>query len=96
MEKIKFMNMKEGIVYERESDGKLFKKIGERLLSADPEGTFKETEDVSLADLFSKTHKNANDSLMDIYNLMVSGNISEQKNAHNRLLREIILFRNVS
>lgn len=87
---MKFSELKSGKIYERESDGLLFKKVGERFLSAKEGETFKETEDISLSDKFSLTHKQANDSLLDIFNTYKNGSIEEKQLAHDRLLLEII------
>lgn len=87
---MKFTELKPGKVYERESDNRLFKKVGERFLSAKEGETFKETEEISLSDTFKQTHKEANDSLLDIYNVWKNGHIEEQQRAFDRMLLEII------
>jgi transposase-like protein len=83
---LKFTELSAGSNYERVSDGKIFKKIGERFLCASEGETFKETDQISLSDRFVKTHKQANDSLMDIFHTWKSGDISEKQAAHDRLL----------
>lgn len=87
---MKFTELSEGKIYERESDGVLFKKVGERFLKAEEGETFKETDEISLSDKFSQTTKMANDSLIDIFNTYKNGNIEEKQRAFDRLLLEII------
>lgn len=90
MKELKFNELSSGKKYERVSDGKLFKKVGERYLSAEEGETFKETDDIKLSDRFVQTHKHANDSLMDIFQVWKNGDISEKNSAFDRLLLEII------
>ena len=87
---MKFSELKEGHIYERESDKLLFKKRGEKYYSAKEGENFKETDEVSLSDSFSITSKLANDSLMDIYNTWKNGNIEEKQRAFDRLLLGMI------
>jgi len=87
---MKFTELKDGQIYERESDGLLFKKRGNTYFSANEGESFKETDEISLSDIFSPTSKMANDSLMDIFNTYKNGNIEEKQRAFDRLLLEII------
>lgn len=79
-----------GRIYERQSDGKLFKKVGEKFLCAAEGEIFKETDEISLSDRFVQTHKQANDSLMDTFYVWKNGDISEKQAAFDRLLLGLI------
>lgn len=87
---MKFNELKAGKVYERESDGKLFKTVGTKFYCAEEGEIFKETEEISLSDVFKETHRVANDSLMEIYQTWKSGEIDEKQRAFDRLLLEMI------
>jgi|SRR6056297_2806245 len=90
MKELKFTEMVSGRTYERQSDGKLFKKMGEKFLSAAEGETFKETDDINLSDRFVQTHKQANDSLMDTFYVWKNGDISDKQAAFDRLLLGLI------
>lgn len=93
MEKIKFTELNNNQIYERDSDGKLFKRNGDKYFFSEEGSTFKEVneDDLKLSDRFSKTHKIANDSLMNLYNEWKQGEDIGQKNAlFDRIIRGLI------